>query len=298
MPGNHVCPICYSSFTRSDSMLRHIRRKHPTEESRKINRRTESEENSRFHNELARKETEENNRFHNEVARKESEETKYAFEISNHPLHLLPKVPVGHFLPWKHPFTCLIAGPTGSGKTFFVKRFVQNIRQMVTPVPDRITWCYGEYQTLYAFIDGVDFHEGLPNLKSLDPSLRHLIIIDDLMTEVDATVTSLFTKKSHHRDISVMYIVQNVFHQNKQHRDISLNTHYIVLMKNPRDASQIRRLSQQMFPGGGTLLTEAYEDATSNPHGYLVIDLKQDTHTDHRLRTDIFPGQYQMVYLP
>jgi hypothetical protein len=47
---------------------------------------------------------------------------------------------------WVHPFTSMIAGPTGSGKSMFVRRFVPNIKHMMTPKPDRILWCYGEYQ--------------------------------------------------------------------------------------------------------------------------------------------------------
>jgi hypothetical protein len=47
---------------------------------------------------------------------------------------------------------------------------------------------------------------------SLDPREKHLIILDDLMDETDQRVASLFTKKNHHRNISVMYIVQNLFH--------------------------------------------------------------------------------------
>jgi hypothetical protein len=58
----------------------------------------------------------------------------------------------------------------------------------------------------------------------------HLIILDDLMDETDQRVTSLFTKKSHHRNISVMYIVQNLFHRGKHHRTISLNAHYMVVV--------------------------------------------------------------------
>jgi hypothetical protein len=30
---------------------------------------------------------------------------------------------------------------------------------MMTPIPDRIMWCYGEYQTLYGTVDGVDFQQ-------------------------------------------------------------------------------------------------------------------------------------------
>jgi hypothetical protein len=56
---------------------------------------------------------------------------------------------------------------------------------MMTPIPGRILWCYGEYQTLYRTVDGVDFQQGLPDLDTLDPRDKHLIILDDLMDETD-----------------------------------------------------------------------------------------------------------------
>jgi hypothetical protein len=28
--------------------------------------------------------------------------------------------------------------------------------------PDRILWCYGEYQTLYGTVEGIEFQQGLP----------------------------------------------------------------------------------------------------------------------------------------
>jgi hypothetical protein len=72
------------------------------------------------------------------------------------------------------------------------------------------------------------------DLDNLDPREKHLIILDDLMDETDQRVASLFTKKSHHRNISVMYIVPNLFHRGKYHRTISLNAHYMVVFKNHR----------------------------------------------------------------
>ena len=47
------------------------------------------------------------------------------------------------------------------------------------------------------------------------------------MDEKDAVIVKLYTKKSHHGNVSVIYIVQNLFHHNKEHRTISLNASYL-----------------------------------------------------------------------
>jgi hypothetical protein len=76
-----------------------------------------------------------------------------------------------HFMPWVHPFTSVISWPTGSGKSVFVRRFVHNINHMMTPIPDRILWCYGEYQTLYGTVDWVVFQQGLQTWKPSTPEI-------------------------------------------------------------------------------------------------------------------------------
>ena len=198
---------------------------------------------------------------------------------------------------WQHPFTCIVAGPTQSGKTEFVKHFIENLEDMVTPLPTRIVWSYGEWQPAYqTLLDKVDFVQGLPDLPlySKEPLL---VVIDDQMHGVDHRITSLFTKGSHHRNLSIIYIVQNLFDQHKEHRTISLNSHYLVIFKNPRDGSQIVHLAKQMYPGKTHYLRRAFALATGQPHGYLLIDLKQATPEGMRLRSHIFPGESQEVYV-
>ena len=202
---------------------------------------------------------------------------------------------------WKHPFTCIVAGPTLCGKSTFVMRLLRHAAAMIDPPPENITWCYGEWQEAYATTDltHVRFKEWLPTEAMFDSTKRNLIVIDDFMTETDKRVTTLFTKKSHHRNTSVLYLVQNLFSNNKEHRTISLNTHYMVVFKNPRDATSISHLARQMYSGRTKFALDAFKDATSIPHGYLLIDLKQDTSEDMRLRTCIFPDDdVQYVYLP
>jgi hypothetical protein len=197
----------------------------------------------------------------------EEEEPYYIWKANNPFLFWVPDgYDPDHFMPWVHPFTSVISGPTGSGKSVFVRRFVHNIKHMMTPIPDGILWCYGEYQTLYGTVDGVDFQQGLPDLDNLDSREKHLIILDDLMDETDQRAASLFTKKSQHRNITVMYIVQNLFHRGKHHRTISLNGHYMVVFKNPRDVSQIMALAHQMYPQRTKYFLEAYTAATAQPH--------------------------------
>ena len=198
---------------------------------------------------------------------------------------------------WKHPFTCVIAGPTGSGKTVWVTQFLNQISTLMTPTPEEIIWCYGEWQPGYNRMKGVTFVEGLPKINEWQGHRRRLVVIDDLMSETDGRVTKLFTKGSHHRNLSVMYIVQNLFGKNKEQRTITLNSHYMVVFKNPRDASQITHLGKQMYPGKLKYVQEAFKDATLKPHGYLLFDLRQETPDHLRLRTDIIPPDQQVVYV-
>ena len=198
---------------------------------------------------------------------------------------------------WQHPLTCLVAGPSGCGKTEWVKRFITHLPDMINPVPTEIIWSYGEWQPSYQSLqDKVQFVQGLPDLPpySREPLL---LIIDDQMQSVDQRVCNLFTKGSHHRNISVIYIVQNLFNQHKEHRTISLNAHYLLVFKNPRDSSQILHLAKQMYPGKTRYVQHAFQLATRHPHGYLVIDLKQSTPEGLRLRSNIFPGEIQEVFV-
>ena len=73
----------------------------------------------------------------------------------------------------------------------------------------------------------------------------------------------------------------------------------MVVFKNPLDASQTSHLARQMYRGRAKFVQEAFKDATSVPHGYLLVDLKQDTPEDMRLCKAIFPDDgVQNVYLP
>ena len=105
----------------------------------------------------------------------------------------------------------------------------------------------------------------------------------------DQRIVNLFSRSSHHRNLSV--IVQNLFHQGKGSRSISLNSHYLVLLKNARDKLQILTLAKQMHPGQTDYFLNQYEEAVKRPFGYLLIDLKTTTQDNCRLRTNVLPSE-------
>ena len=133
----------------------------------------------------------------------------------------------------KHPFTGIVAGPTGCGKSTLVKNLIAYRKEMIDPAPEHVVWFYGEWQKMYENMPEVEFIEGLPSMKTFDGRKTTLVVIDDLMSETDESVTNLFTKGSHHQNLSVLYLVQNVFAKNKHTRTISLNAQYFFIFKNP-----------------------------------------------------------------
>ena len=138
---------------------------------------------------------------------------------------------------------------------------------MINRNVDQIIYCYGEYQPIFDEIrqnmPEIQFYEGFPDVKGItDPSFHTLMINDDLQNELldNLELANLFTKGSHHRSISVIFLQQALFNKGKFSRLCSLNCHYMIVFKSPRDQTVISTLARQMYPGCGQYLIEAYKD--------------------------------------
>ena len=200
-----------------------------------------------------------------------------------------------------HPLTCMVAGMTSSGKSVWVQSLLQQAQTVIDQAPERIIWYYSQWQNAYTqllmMIPTIEFVKGIPesleNDSYLDVNKRNLIVIDDQMIEAgkDNRIVNRFTKGSHHRNLSVIYIVQNLFHQGKGNRSIILKSHYLVLFKNTRDKLQILTLAKQMYPSENVWFIKEYEEAVRRPYGYLFVDLRPTTPDRCRLRTNVLPGE-------
>ena len=196
-----------------------------------------------------------------------------------------------------------IVGPSGSGKTHFVCKLLQN-ETFFKENFNKIYWHQGGdgesgltdkercKLTRIKYINGFD-QNWSKRLKSGD-----VIVIDDLYQEAnkEADFNNLFTKIARHREVTVIFITQNLFHQGGQHRTRNLNVHYLVLFKNPRDQTVIDFVARQAYPHDKKYLVDAFHDATKNAHGYIFIDFTQQCPDDERVKTDIFNQRGITVY--
>ncbi len=191
----------------------------------------------------------------------------------------------------KHPFTMCISGPTSCGKTYLTMEIL--MENKIYPRPQRIIWLYKRWQPFYdALKTGLDprieFIQGIPvDLEKdsfLNPKVRNLIVLDDLMSTAskDQRVTDLFTEGSHHRNLSVIAINQNLYHSKDptQRR----NCHYMVLFNNPVDQQPVMTLARQMYPSNPERFMKAFRNSvTQQRYGYLFVDLKPTTSDEKRL---------------
>ena len=120
-------------------------------------------------------------------------------------------------LPFKHPCTVILQGPSQCGKTQFAAKCIRF--KMFEPMPSRIVWVYTEMQPIYRELKK-ELGELLTFKKELNQELyksfNHenpaLLILDDQMSECvkNELCAKLFTIGSHHKNLSVMFMMQNL----------------------------------------------------------------------------------------
>jgi Cdc6-like AAA superfamily ATPase len=192
------------------------------------------------------------------------------------------------------PSRFIIYGPSGSGKSTFVKKMLFESENLFDCLFNKIIYCTATHPG-YENVKGIqiDFHENITEdlLDNIDSNSNNCIILDDIMRKVtnDILISDLFTRISHHKNITVLLLVQNLFPKSKYMRDIALNSNYIVLMRNPCDIRQIQILSNQIEGNSkNSRLVQAYKNATRDAFSYLFLDLCQNTPEEIKYRTKIF----------
>lgn len=213
-------------------------------------------------------------------------------------------------LQFETPSSLLVCGPSNSGKTSFVKRLLENASLMFKTPPKYILYCYGSvwqpiFDEMEKCVKNIRFFKGLPTedefLDIRDSNDGHFVcVLDDLMSQ---SSNSSFVEKivyagSHHLNMTIVCLMQNLYQKGKVMRTISLNMHYYILFENRRDMEQILRFGRQVLPHQSKFFFDSYKKSTISKYGYLLVDLNPHTDKLYSLRTRIFPEEDTIVYRP
>ena len=181
----------------------------------------------------------------------------------------------------KKNFKIFLSGPSGCGKTTFISDLITNLEQISVDPPKKVIYFYKEWQTKFTDMEqtlGVNFIEDndmiIEQIK--DFNVPALVIFDDMLNSENLkAVAQLFTVFGRHLNLCLAFLTQRLFNNNEFFRQISQNSDYITVFKNPRNSREIRTLASQITPKTLELLT-IYQKATKDPYSYVLINLTQE----------------------
>lgn len=79
----------------------------------------------------------------------------------------------------------IVSGATGTGKTHFVLKLIDNINTIIEPTPKHIIYYFMEDQPIFRDYPEVDFRHGTPIQSDVDDLHDTIVIFDDQMMETD-----------------------------------------------------------------------------------------------------------------
>lgn len=218
-----------------------------------------------------------------------------------------------------HPFTCIVAGPTSSGKSTFVKNLLLHQDTLINTTYDNVIILLGTDATENTVLTSLK--KNLPSVLIVEvkkmfptnsefcadfPSFfnefvlekykgqKNCVIFDDLMYELAECniLVDMFTKKSSHSNLTTIFITQNIFWKGtgKHAADnvtIYRNTQVLVLFQNPMDSSVFATVAKRLSPSRFKHLQSKLLTA-ADKYRYIVI--QGDFRVPQKLRysTQIF----------
>ena len=219
-----------------------------------------------------------------------------------------------------HPFMMTICGPSQSGKTYFIKRLIENNDEIFHPPFTKLLFYYSStYQDIFDEIIGIikenknnsmlkeyEFIKcklNSPSVSEIKQKLgkQTLIILDDLMInavdnkENTKRIDELATRDCHHEDFSIIFTCQNINYGNTKLRTARANSQYIVVFNNVGDNRNLKTILYNKDLSKN-ILENLIDDMNKDNHGYIVFDNHIKSENNVRIRKNIFPNEITTIY--
>jgi len=197
------------------------------------------------------------------------------------------------------PFRLIVGGGSGSGKTEFVKRLVNN-NHFASPF-DKIVYCYPDYLCDFPaeFDQIVEYQPGICDLTYFSSLPKNsLVILDDMMSECGNSdmIMKLFSVVARKRNLSVIFIVQNIYDRTKQFRNIRLNATSFALFKFYAATDVTKRILRDINCGD-LISNRQLERVYSQKFAYIFIDIHPERHSEFfTIRSNIFELNYTLFH--
>ena len=220
---------------------------------------------------------------------------------------------------FKHPFTAIVNGPSGAGKTTFVKSLLlhQDLIDVVfdkiyifigTPVSQNKIFLELKENMPEDVVEILHLTEMYPNLRKSnfpqeitqilnennEKGLKTCVIFDDLMSEMSecSLLGDLFSRLSTHTSTSVLNLTQNLFHRGtggSANVTVFRNAKVLIVFKSKSDKTIFRNLAMKQstpdFPVPN--LVRFFEEVTDK-YRYIACYFNFDCPEEVTYRTDLF----------
>lgn len=209
-------------------------------------------------------------------------------------------------LAMQWPFRCLVVGASSKGKTnavlnvilkqlefdklyLYIKDETEDKYQFLISYMTSLEKKYNkENDTDEKLLEWSTNPKDIVKCDDLDDDKQNLIVIDDYVVEKkQEQIEDLFIR-CRKRNTSIIYQTQNLF---KTPQNIRKNTIYVMLFPtNKREQQEMAKQYANDIEYKEFL--KLYQEATSDPHGFMLIDTKTN-HLPMRYRS-----KFDGLYLP
>jgi len=204
-----------------------------------------------------------------------------------------------------HPSSHLITGPSGCGKTFRTYEILKHKNVLFKGGSDikSVIFCYAQWQKIYDKMKEENivnkFVAKLPTVGEFEDLTKphkekggSIVVFDDFMGQIGPDLDEIVRVTARHSNTTIIILFQSIFPPHKLARNISLNTKFVHVHKQPREAKQVSTFAYQTSSKNAKWMIQSFHKITEDSYTCALFDFTQECPEHLRLRSRYLPSEY------